>query len=104
MTVTQTLGIVVHIVLLGFVVYNFFNYVTRLHHKPLQILVFYFAAAVALISMTVAFTVIKNPTNQQISVEFSSLFVSEWGIQIMCVCQALQSLELFFLIKSIAGG
>ena len=94
----------IHTFLLMFVGYNFIRYVMRLNHKPLSILVFYFAATVALIATTVAFAVIKNPTNAQISTEFSSLFVSEWGIQIIGVSQALQALELVFLMRSVTSG
>lgn len=67
-------------------------------------MVFYFAAIVALISNTVAFVVIKDPTNKQISTEFSALFVSEWGIQIIGVSQSLQALELVFLMRSVTSG
>ena len=42
-------------------------------------MVFYVAALITLISLIVAFIVIKDPTTEQITILFSSLFVAEWG-------------------------
>ena len=50
---------------------------------------FYFAAFIALVSMIIAFAVMVNPTQEEITIEFSALFVSEWGIQIIGFSQAL---------------
>lgn len=69
-----------HVILIFFLGHNFFKYVMHLQFKPLSILVFYFAAFIALVALIVAFVVIKNPTNREITAEFSALFVTEWGI------------------------
>ena len=100
-TTMQVLGILIQLVLLVGLCFNCYRYVYKLKHKPFTILVFYFAAAITLISLVTAFSVIQNPDNQQVIVEFSSLFVAEWGIQIIGVSQAAQSLELVVLINSI---
>lgn len=63
----------------------------------------YGAAFVTLIALIVAFVVLKNPNKNQIIIEFSSLFVAEWGIQLVGAAQASSALELVFLIRAITS-
>ena len=98
----QVFGICVHCLLLVFLFHNLFKYVIKLRQKPFTILVFYFGAAVTLLALITAFSVIRNPSNNtEISIEFSSLFVAEWGIQIAGASQACSALELVLLMRAI---
>ena len=63
-----------------FVGHNCYTHVFRLSYKPFTIVLFYIAATITLVSLVIAFAVLKNPTNTMITVEFSALFVAEWGI------------------------
>ena len=81
--VTQVVGIVIHVLLIFFLFYNLVKYIYRLNQKPFTILVIYAAALVTLIALIVSFVVIKNPSKNELIVEFSALFVAEWGIQLV---------------------
>ena len=62
-TTMQVIGILIQLVLLAGLSFNCYKYVYKLNHKPFTILVFYFAAAITLISLVTAFSVIQNPDN-----------------------------------------
>jgi len=64
--------------------------------------VLYIASFITLVALIIAFVVLRNPTAGQINVEFSTLFVAEWGIQIIGASQACCALELVILMKAIA--
>lgn len=72
----------------------------RLNQKPFSILVFYLAASITLLALIIAFAVIKNPSSMGISVEFATLFIAEWGIQIIGASQSASALELVALMKT----
>ena len=78
--ITQFVGILVHFLLLVFMAFNLCNYVMKLKKKPYSILLLYVASCVTLLSLIVTFTVIKDPNSTQLIIEFSALFIAEWGV------------------------
>ena len=57
----QVIGILIHLALLVFLVYNLFIHVRKLNQKPFTIIIFYMAAFVTLVALIVSFSVINNP-------------------------------------------
>ena len=96
------MGILIHTLLLVFMTFNFVRYVLNLKQKPYSIMVFYAFSLVTLISLICSYAVIRDPKGPMLIVEFSALFVAEWGIQIIGASQATCAIELVLLMKMLS--
>ena len=67
-------------------------------------MVFYVAALITLVSLIIAFFLIKNPTAEELTILFSCCFVAEWGAQIIGASQASSALELIVLLKYVTNS